>query len=54
MSSSGSRAADRAQEPSVVAIAVNDNKIVEVGSKARDMLGRTPETIEVARRCAMA
>lgn len=37
------------QEPSVVAIAVNDNKIVEVGSKARDMLGRTPETIEVAR-----
>jgi rod shape-determining protein MreB len=37
------------QEPSVVAIAVNDNKIVAVGSDARDMLGRTPETIEVAR-----
>ncbi len=37
------------QEPSVVAIAVNDNKIVAVGSEARDMLGRTPETIEVAR-----
>ena len=37
------------QEPSVVAIAVNDNKIVAVGTDARAMLGRTPETIEVAR-----
>jgi rod shape-determining protein MreB len=37
------------QEPSVVAIAINDNKIVAVGSDARAMLGRTPETIEVAR-----
>ncbi len=37
------------QEPSVVAISVNDNKIVAVGTEARDMLGRTPETIEVAR-----
>jgi len=37
------------QEPSVVAIATNDNKIVAVGSDAREMLGRTPETIEVAR-----
>jgi rod shape-determining protein MreB and related proteins len=37
------------QEPSVVAIAVNDNKIVAVGKDAREMLGRTPETIEVAR-----
>jgi rod shape-determining protein MreB len=37
------------QEPSVVAIAVNDNKIVAVGNEARAMLGRTPETIEVAR-----
>jgi rod shape-determining protein MreB len=37
------------QEPSVVAIALNDNKIVAVGTDARDMLGRTPETIEVAR-----
>jgi rod shape-determining protein MreB len=37
------------QEPSVVAIATNDNKIVAVGSEARAMLGRTPETIEVAR-----
>jgi len=37
------------QEPSVVAIALNDNKIVAVGTDAREMLGRTPETIEVAR-----
>ncbi len=37
------------QEPSVVAIATHDNKIVAVGSEAREMLGRTPETIEVAR-----
>jgi rod shape-determining protein MreB len=37
------------QEPSVVAISVRDNKIVAVGSEARDMLGRTPESIEVAR-----
>ncbi len=37
------------QEPSVVAIATNENKIVAVGSEARAMLGRTPETIEVAR-----
>ncbi len=37
------------QEPSVVAIAINDNKIVAVGTEARAMLGRTPETIEVAR-----
>jgi rod shape-determining protein MreB len=37
------------QEPSVVAISVNDSKIVAVGTDARAMLGRTPETIEVAR-----
>lgn len=37
------------QEPSVVAIAINDNKIVAVGEEARAMLGRTPESIEVAR-----
>ncbi len=37
------------QEPSVVAIATNENKIVAVGTEARAMLGRTPETIEVAR-----
>jgi rod shape-determining protein MreB and related proteins len=37
------------QEPSVVAISVHENKIVAVGSEARDMLDRTPETIEVMR-----
>ncbi|PKO24046.1 MAG: rod shape-determining protein [Chloroflexi bacterium HGW-Chloroflexi-1] len=37
------------QEPSVVAISTRDNKIVAVGHEAHDMLGRTPESIEVAR-----
>jgi rod shape-determining protein MreB len=37
------------REPSVVAISVNDNRIVAVGEEARLMLGRTPETIEVMR-----
>ncbi len=36
-------------EPSVVAISRNDNRILAVGNEARAMLGRTPETIEVAR-----
>jgi len=33
-------------EPSVVAIAVDDNKILAIGAEARDMLGRTPEVIK--------
>jgi rod shape-determining protein MreB len=37
------------QEPSVVAIALKDERIVAVGSEAREMLDRTPETIEVMR-----
>ena len=37
------------QEPSVVAISTRDNKIVAVGHEARDMLGRSPDSIEVAR-----
>lgn len=37
------------REPSVVAISANDNRIVAVGEEARQMLGRTPETIEVMR-----
>ncbi len=37
------------KEPSVVAISVNDNRIVAVGQEALEMLGRTPDTIEVAR-----
>jgi rod shape-determining protein MreB len=35
------------QEPSMVAISVNDNKIVAVGEEARSMQGRVPEAIEV-------
>jgi rod shape-determining protein MreB and related proteins len=35
------------QEPSIVAVSVNDNKIVAVGEEARSMLGRVPEAIEV-------
>ena len=37
------------REPSVVAISIRDNKIVAVGQEARDMIGRSPESIEVAR-----
>jgi rod shape-determining protein MreB len=37
------------REPSVVAIALNDERIVAVGEEARRMLGRTPDTIEVNR-----
>ncbi len=37
------------QEPSVVAIALADNRIVAVGEEARSMLGRTPDSIEVSR-----
>ncbi|EKD33284.1 MAG: hypothetical protein ACD_76C00053G0001 [uncultured bacterium] len=36
-------------EPSVVAISVQDKKVLAVGKEAKDMLGRTPDTI-VARR----
>lgn len=32
-------------EPTVVAISVVDNKIMAVGSEAKEMLGRTPDTI---------
>jgi rod shape-determining protein MreB len=37
------------QEPSVVAIASEEYKIVAVGEEARTMLGRTPEAIDVIR-----
>ena len=37
------------QEPSVVAISIKENKIVAVGQEAREMLDRTPDTIEVMR-----
>jgi rod shape-determining protein MreB and related proteins len=32
-------------EPTVVAISIDDNKVLAVGQEAKDMLGRTPETI---------
>jgi rod shape-determining protein MreB len=36
-------------EPSVVAISIAEQKILEIGQAARDMFGRAPETIEVTR-----
>jgi rod shape-determining protein MreB and related proteins len=36
-------------EPSIVAISVTDNRIIAVGDEALAMLGRAPDTIEVAR-----
>ena len=32
-------------EPSVVAVSLDDNRILAVGNEAREMIGRTPETI---------
>jgi rod shape-determining protein MreB and related proteins len=37
------------QEPSVVALLSREDKVVEVGEEARQMYGRTPDEIEVAR-----
>jgi len=37
------------EEPTIVAIEVLDQKMVAVGQEARDMYGRVPESIEVAR-----
>ncbi len=34
-----------ANEPSVVAISVDDNRILAIGNDAKEMLGRTPDTI---------
>ena len=36
-------------EPSVVAISNDDNKVLAVGNEAKDMLGRTPDTIRASR-----
>jgi len=36
-------------EPTVVAISVDDNKILAVGNEAKEMLGRTPEVITAVR-----
>ncbi len=32
-------------EPSVVAVSIDDNKVLAVGNEAKEMLGRTPDTI---------
>lgn len=37
------------QEPSVVALSVDDNRIVAIGREALAMMGRAPESIEVLR-----
>ncbi|HSV86315.1 MAG TPA: rod shape-determining protein [Levilinea sp.] len=37
------------QEPTVVAIVVQEQKMVEWGQSAKDMMGRVPDTIEVLR-----
>jgi rod shape-determining protein MreB len=37
------------QEPSVVAISQNDDRIVAIGEEALSMLGRVPEAIEISR-----
>lgn len=36
-------------EPSVVALTIDEEKIVAIGQEAREMFGRTPETLEVIR-----
>ncbi len=36
-------------EPTVVTISVDDNKVLAVGQEAKEMLGRTPETITALR-----
>lgn len=36
-------------EPSVVAVSIADNKILAVGNEAKDMIGRTPDTITAVR-----
>ena len=38
-----------ANEPSVVAISVDDNRIVAIGNDAKEMLGRTPDIITASR-----
>jgi rod shape-determining protein MreB and related proteins len=36
-------------EPSVVAVSVLDNRILAVGNQAKDMIGRTPDSIDIRR-----
>ena len=37
------------EEPTIVAVAIEEQKIVALGQEALDMLGRVPDSIEVAR-----
>lgn len=37
------------QEPSVVAVALEENRILAIGEKAKEMIGRTPDTIRIYR-----
>ncbi len=37
------------REPSVVAVTLSENKILAVGERAKEMIGRTPDTIRVYR-----
>ncbi|KKQ77162.1 MAG: cell shape determining protein, MreB/Mrl family, rod shape-determining protein MreB, partial [Parcubacteria group bacterium GW2011_GWC1_38_6] len=37
------------QEPSVVAVSFIENKVLAIGNKAKEMIGRTPEDIKVFR-----
>lgn len=36
-------------EPTVVAVRVDDNQVIEVGNAAKDMLGKTPDNIRASR-----
>lgn len=36
-------------EPTVVAVSIEDNRILAIGNKAKEMLGRVPETITIFR-----
>lgn len=36
-------------EPSVVAISINDNRVLAVGNEAKDMIGKTPDSIIASR-----
>ncbi len=38
-----------ANEPSVVAVSILENKVLAVGNDAKEMLGRTPDTIQASR-----
>ena len=37
------------QEPSVVAVTIAENRILAVGKEAKEMIGRTPDTLRVYR-----